>query len=281
MIYRLMSNNQWKCDDNQPWWEERGLDCSAPAREKSFVEVYRETHPDILGLQEVSPLMLDCLMRGLKDAGLPYAAIWGRDTPILYRTDRFETVFSDFLIYPKAVPGLEGEFNNGDTKSYCLAVFRSKDTRSLLTFMTTHLWWKSDDPAKASYQPGSGAARGYQMGLAIDRLDEIAKEYPAPQVILGDFNTAYHSEPIDEAFRRGFTHAHDTAVEYAAPDNGYHACFPAKLEPYTPKPFEQAIDHILVRGTPEGFVRRFERYLPESYLPLSDHAPVWADVCLN
>ena len=281
MICRLMSNNQWKCDENQPWWEERGLDCSAPVREKGFVEVYRKTAPDILGLQETSPLMLDCLMCGLKEAGLPYAALWGRDTPILYRADRFEAVDSDFLIYPRDVPGLEGEFNNSGTKSYCVAVFRAKDSGKLLTLMTTHLWWKRDDPGSRNYQPGSGLARGYQMDLAIDRLDALAKQYPSPQVILGDFNTAYHSEPIDAAFRRGFAHAHDIAVEYAAPDNGYHACFPNKLEPYTPKPFEAAIDHILIRSAPQGFVRRFERYLPESYLPLSDHAPVWADVRLE
>ena len=38
------------------------------------------------------------------------------------------------------------------------------------------------------------------------------------------------------------------------------------------------IDHILISDAPEGFVRRFERYTPEYYMPLSDHFPVFADV---
>ena len=31
---------------------------------------------------------------------------------------------------------------------------------------------------------------------------------------------------------------------------------------------------------PADFVRRFERYTPDYYLPLSDHSPVFADVTL-
>ena len=45
-------------------------------------------------------------------------------------------------------------------------------------------------------------------------------------------------------------------------------------------PFKEAIDHILVKFAPEGFVRRFERYTPDYYLPLSDHSPAFADVTL-
>ena len=41
-----------------------------------------------------------------------------------------------------------------------------------------------------------------------------------------------------------------------------------------------AIDHILVKGMPEGAVKRFDRYTPEYYLLLSDHAPVYIDVTL-
>ena len=43
-------------------------------------------------------------------------------------------------------------------------------------------------------------------------------------------------------------------------------------------PFETAIDHILVKNAPEGAVKRFDRYCPDYYLLLSDHAPVYVDI---
>ena len=78
-MLRIMSNNQWRRDENHPLWEARGEDCSAAARERGFVKVYQETRPDVIGFQEVSPLMLDEMMRGLQKEGIPYAAVWGRD----------------------------------------------------------------------------------------------------------------------------------------------------------------------------------------------------------
>lgn len=278
MKLRIMSNNQWKNDENTPYWEERGLDCSAAVREKGFAEIYRRFAPDIIGLQEVSALMVDYLMRNLQELGLPFALVWGRDTPILYRRDKLELVDSDFLVYPRSVPGLDGEYNNNDTKSYAVAVFRSKENGKLLGLMSTHLWWKSDDPSVPHYQAGSGLARAYQIGIAIDRLNALSADYPIPQIILGDFNTPYASDPIDMAFSKGFVHAHDVAVEYRAESNGWHPCGPTILGPYNPSSFDKAIDHILVRNAPEGFVRRFEREMPDDYLVLSDHAPVWIDV---
>lgn len=277
MKIRIMSNNQWKCDENQPYWAERGLDCSAENREKGFASIYQRFAPDIIGLQEVSALMADHLMRNLQALGLPFALVWGRDTPVLYRHDKFELVDSDFLVYPRSVPGLEGEYNNSDTKSYAVAVFRAKENGRMFGIMSTHLWWKSDDPTSSHYQPGSGIARAYQIGIAIDRLNELAADYPIPQIVMGDFNTPYDSEPVRMAFSKGFAHAHDVAVEYRAETNGMHPCGPAILGPYEPKGFDKAIDHIFVRNVPDGFVRRFEREMPEDYLVLSDHAPVWID----
>ena len=277
MKIRIMSNNQWKADFNCPYWEERGLNCSAEVREKGFASIYQRFAPDIIGLQEVSALMADYLLRDLQALGLPFALVWGRDTPILYRRDKFELVDSDFLVYPRSVPGLEGEYNNGDTKSYAVAVFRTKDEGKMFGIMSTHLWWKSDDPASPHYQPGSGLARAYQIGIAIDRLNELASDYPIPQIVMGDFNTPYDSEPVKMAFSKGFVHAHDVAAEYKAETNGMHPCGPEILGPYEPKGFDKAIDHIFVRNVPDGFVRRFEREMPEDYLALSDHAPVWID----
>ena len=63
-------------------------------------------------------------------------------------------------------------------------------------------------------------------------------------------------------------------------ENGYHYCFGDGHKPYVPEPFENAIDHILVKDISEGAVRRFDRYCPDYYLVLSDHAPVYIDLKL-
>ena len=48
---RLMSHNVWKCDKNQPEWEEIGMDCSASVRAIGMVRIYDELRPDIIGFQ--------------------------------------------------------------------------------------------------------------------------------------------------------------------------------------------------------------------------------------
>jgi len=275
---RIMSHNVWKCDRNLPAWEAKGEDCSASARAKGIIRVYTDTHPDIIGFQEMSFVMADEIILGLADKGLRYALLWGRDTPILYRQDRLELLDSEFLLYPTEIPGWEGEFNNGNTKSWCLAVFRVKESGKLFLFVSTHLWWKSDNPASANYQKGSGEARAYQLGLVIEKIDEFQKKYNCPAVIVGDFNTAYETPVIRRAFEHGFVHAHDAAVEFADESQGYHSCGVTGFRPYLNNGFKSAIDHILVRGADAGFVRRFERFSPDYYLPLSDHSPVFVDV---
>lgn len=277
---RIMSHNVWKCDGNLPEWEARGEDCSAAARAKGFVRVYTETRPDIIGCQEMSFVMADEIVRGLAAQGLRYALLWGRDTPVLYRQDRLELLNSDFLLYPTAFPGWEGEFNNSGTKSWCLAVFRDKTDGKKLIFMSTHLWWKSSDPASKDYQAGSDEARVRQLNMAMDRLEEFGAEYDCPVVLVGDLNADYTKPVIQSALSRGYAHAHDIATEFADPDWGYHYCFGDGYKPYVPAPFEKGIDHILVKFAPADFVRRFERYTPAYYLPLSDHSPTFADVVL-
>ena len=277
---RIMSHNVWKNDKNLPAWVAKGEDCSAAVRAKGMVRIYAETQPDIIGFQEMSPTMADEILLGLTSQDQRYALLWGRDTPILYRQDRFELLDSDFFLYSTELPGWAGEFNNSGTKSWCIAVFRDKTDGKKLAFMSTHLWWKSSDPASPDYQPGSDEARVYQLNLAMDRLEQFHAQYDCPAVLVGDLNAAYTEPVIRSALARGFAHTHDIATEYADPDWGYHYCFGDGYKPYEKAPFEQAIDHILVKYAPADFVRRFERYTPDYYLPLSDHSPVFADVTL-
>lgn len=110
-MLRLMSNNIWCCGDNDPRWAEKGEDCSAEHRAKGIVSVYKETLPDVIGLQECTARLANNLMQLFKDGKEPYALLWGRDTPIIYRTDKFELIDSDYLIYPLNIPGYEGELD--------------------------------------------------------------------------------------------------------------------------------------------------------------------------
>ncbi len=275
---RLMSHNQWKNNDNFPVWEEKGMDCSAETREKGFARVFSETQPDIIGCQEVSGKMAEYMIQFTSELGLNYAILWGRDTPIVYRPDKFELIDSAFSLHPLECPGFDGKFNNSNTKSYCIAVFRIKENGKLFIFATTHLWYKSSNPNAKDYYPGSDEARAYQIGLVIEQVTKLQKKYNCPAVLVGDMNAVASSPAIQRAYAEGFSNAHDIAVKYADNSCGYHFCNKNGYGPYSNETFEKAIDHILVRGAEDGFVRRFERYQPEYYLPLSDHASIFADI---
>ena len=270
---RLMTHNQWKCDKNLSAWEEQGIDCSPNVRTRGFAQVYSETLPDMVGIQEISIKMTEYLLQYLQELGMNYTLLWGKDTPILYRADKFELVDSEFLVYPEEFPGYEGSFNNSMTKSYCIGVFRVKENGKLFIYASTHLWWKGDGT-----QPGSSLARAYQMGMLIDKLDELQGKYRCPAFLVGDLNAGYNTPALQTAFSRGFLHTHDIAVEYKDETNGHHPCGNGGYQGYDPKPFVNGIDHILVREGTEGMVRRFDRYYPDYYMPLSDHFPAFVDI---
>lgn len=281
---RLMSNNIWCCGDNDPRWAQKGEDCSAEHRAKGFLRVYKETLPDVIGLQECTAHLADNLMQLFKEDGtIPYALLWGRDTPIIYRTDKFEVAEADYKIYPDDVPGFEGIFNNDKTKSYCIAVLRAKEDGKLIIFASTHLWWKTSNMSEArlptDYQPHSDEAREYQINMLIDRVEELRAKYNCPAVIVGDFNAVYDSPAVQSAFERGWVHGHDIATEYRDEKNGHHFCYAEGYDHYeNPRTFKESIDQFIIKGAPDGFVKRFDRYYPDYYMCLSDHFPMWCDV---
>jgi len=283
-MIRLMSHNVWNRDENSPEWAQKGNDCSAAVRVHGLVRVYRETMPDIIGCQEVSSLMADLLKETCAESGLDYALIWGRFTPILYRADKFELIDSHFQTYPEYIDGYDGFFNDVKSKAFNIGVFREKATGKVFVFGTTHLWWMSADPEKfsssaAGYRKGSDEARELQIAMFEESLTRYQKKYNCPAVLVGDLNTNYRSKAIAHVLSKGFRHARNIAVEYAEESVGYHECFPWGFNTYySDAPFEDAIDHILLRGEPEGAVKRFERYSPDYYFPISDHSPAYIDV---
>ena len=222
--------------------------------------------------------MLRELVGAMQELGEKYAVLWGGDTPIMYRPNKLELIDSDFAYYDEHIDGFEGCFNNDKTKSYTVAVFKSKENGKAFVFATTHLWWKSSNPSSNSYQAHSNEARAYQISLLADVVERFAKKYGCPSVIVGDLNAGYGSMAIDAIFQKGYRHGHDIATEYADDTNGYHYCYGDGYRGYEPEAFERGIDHILFKGEREGAVSRFDRYYPEYYMPLSDHFPAFVDV---
>ena len=281
---RLMTHNVWWADENKPAWAEKGEDCSAAVRVKGLVRVYRETEPDVIGGQEVSALMADLLKEELSASGKNYTLIWGRCTPILYRSDKLELLESEFGTYPEKIPGFDGTFNDARSKSWNLGVFRVKANGEKFIFVTTHLWWKKSPTDAASfgndqYLLGSDEAREYQIASVLERIEKYREKYHCPAVLVGDMNCPYPSLAMQYVRSKGFRHAHDIAVEFAEEAVGYHYCYPDGYEKtYYDGPFETAIDHIYVIGEKENAVKRFERYSPEYYFPISDHSPAFMDI---
>ena len=282
---RLMTHNIWNRDKNSPAWEEKGFDCSAAVRAPSLLRVWRETCPDVIGCQESSALMADLLKEGMAEEPVDYTLIWGRFTPILYRADKLELVDSEFFTYPDYIEGFEGKFNDARSKAYNIGVFRVKESGKLFIFATTHLWWKRSpsegmaEPYPSNCLPHSDEAREYQIDLLTQALDRFREKYGCPAFLVGDLNTGYESKAVQSAFAKGFRHAHDIATDFAEEAVGYHYCFPDGFRTvYSDRPFKTAIDHILVIGEKEGAVKRFERYSPDYYYPISDHSPAYIDV---
>ena len=281
---RLMTQNQWNRTENAPAWEEKGLDCTSATRMKGHVQVFREICPDIVGGQEVNKDMQLDFMLYCQQEKLPYTIIWGNMTPIFYRADKLELLDTEYLLYPKRFENYEGTFNDANSKSCNVAVFRNKESKKVFIFATTHLWWRNGtNPDYKYYQAGSDEARAYQLKLANEMIEKHRAAYQnCPVVLLGDMNARLGSPALNYALGEGgYLHAHDVATDFRHEGRGYCSCTPngpgTKWLDGTPA---DAIDHILVKGMPEGAIKRFDRYTPDYYLLLSDHAPVYIDMTL-
>ena len=277
---RLMGNNLWNTGARSKWTEQ-GLDCSPEARMRGFVRVYQELAPDVIGCQEFNKEMALQFMLCAQEASLPYTMLWGNMTPILYRADKFEVLATEYLLFPKTLAGFAGEFNDYHTKSCNVAVFRDKESGKAFVFVTAHLWWRNgSNPAYYSYQAGSDEARAEQTRLAVEIVDKYRKAYgDLPVVIAGDMNTAVGTPALNYLEGVGYTHAHDAATVYANGLSGYCRCGEnGPADKWLDTPYTVADDHIYVKDMPAGAVKRFDRYMPDYYLALSDHAPVYIDV---
>ena len=268
----VMSNNQWLCDRNCPWWQERGLDCSAEARAPGFVRAYKEIDADVVGLQEVSRKMEALIMDELRP--LNYEIITGGDTPILFRRDRVKLLESGFFRYTEDIPGLVGSFNNVESKSYTWGMFETRDeAKKRFALLSTHLWWKS-----SAVQPGSNEARAYQIRQASAALTAVMERYNCFGIIMGDLNASMDSLCLKAAGEEGWTDVHYLAAE-SDDTRGHHPCGPngySRQETFPP--FSEAIDHILIKNGAGVKISYFRRLTDAWFDPISDHYPLYCDL---
>ena len=209
-----------------------------------------------------------------------YDFVSGGDTPLFYRIDRLKLLETGFFRYEESIPGLEGSFNNSETKSYAFGVFEDRSDGKRIAVMSTHLWWKSSDPASPEYQKDSNKARAYQIRLASARMDEIMAEYACPGILLGDLNASMTSLCLDAAREEGWREVHDLAIGEKDETKGHHPCNGAGFSRGDPGVFADAIDHILVKNAGEMKINSFKRLRDEWFDPISDHYPLYADITL-
>ena len=279
---RLMSQNQWYWSDNRPEWQEQGYDSSAAHRMHGHIQVFKDLMPDVVGGQEITPEMQQYFHWYAAEEGLDgYTMIWGSYHPIIYRPEKLDLVDSEYLCFPDKIEGLPGKYcGPAKAKGATLAVFRVKETGKMFIFLTTHLWFKRGNPEHPKYYPGSNEARVFQLRLNKQLIEKYRGIYgDIPVVLVGDLNGGSDSEALIPAlFEGGYLHAHDLATEYAIEDGGFNT-----LSVRGPGKWHEgldhlhAFDHIIVKDFPEGAIKRFDRYMPDYYLYISDHAPVYID----
>ncbi|MBR0144508.1 MAG: hypothetical protein IJM21_10075, partial [Clostridia bacterium] len=173
-----------------------------------------------------------------------------------------------------------GSFNNSETKSYAFGVFEDRKTGKRVALMSTHLWWKSSDPASPEYQKDSNKARAWQIRLASARMDGVMAEYACPGILLGDLNASMTSLCLDAAREEGWREVHDLALGEKDETKGHHPCNGAGFARGEPGRFADAIDHILVKNQGEMKINSFRRLRDAWFDPISDHYPLYADITL-
>ena len=273
---RIMSNNVWNCDNNQPAWQAIGEDCSAKVRSVGLAGVYMAYLPDVICFQEMSITMINLIQRELKNNGYSYKLLSGTkngiadNTCILYREDTIKLMESEHYLFTYG--------NNGNSKGYTWGHFELIATGEDFIALSTHMWWKSE-----SAEPGSDELRRRQAAEIVAKADTLIAKYDCPVFVLGDFNTRTTSTAFAEFNKGGFKTAFSLAELYASNLGGHHTCGPEGFarETGTTTYAANSIDHIILKNPGETRILTFNHVRPYFYIKLSDHYPIFSDVILG
>ncbi|MBQ8341854.1 MAG: endonuclease/exonuclease/phosphatase family protein [Clostridia bacterium] len=195
------------------------------------------------------------------------------NTPIFYRTDRWELVESEaYLFY------WQNRWPYTDTKSMTYGVFRSKDSGEMVLVIGTH-YALMGDAYKEYVDKGytdkvEGAEWRYQNSVEILKaVDALRQKYPGILTVVGgDLNGARSERGIEllenhRILSDAFLMAPEGAKTAGGSFHGTHGKAPGG----------NAIDHIFVSEDVADVM--LHQILKEQYvLEGSDHCPVIADI---
>lgn len=266
---RIMTNNVWANDSNQPAWSALGEDCSAKHRAVYFAGLYMALRPDVINLQE-STTLAPLILNNMKKYGVEYIHV--------------ELVPGNALIYnPETLTLIDSgshdfDYGNNGGKGYTWGYFQLNGTDSYFITLSTHMWYKSD-----TAQAGSSKMREQQASEIAEIAKILVDKYNCPMFVCGDLNTKIDTDAFRNLTNAGFENCFNLATVYADTSAGRHTCSPSGFAKETsPGSYTASgIDHILVKNKGDTEIRIFTHTTPYFYIKLSDHYPLYVDVSLK
>lgn len=277
---RLMSNNVWNCAYNSSVWLENGLKSFNFDRHSQMAKVYLAYNPDVLCLQEMNSnavyfkYMLDQINQCDRHYAMVNISYIGSSspnwTPVIYNTDTLRLLDSGSYIYPYG--------SDVKSKSFTWGYFEMKKSGYRFIVFSTHLWWKSN-----SVYPGSSDIRTSQLKELRGRAEWLMEKYGCPCYVMGDFNCRATTAEFKSMLENNYVDCHDIATDYASNSSGRFVCFPTSFSYKVSGGtyLRNSLDHIVATNLTKEKVVVYDNVTPNFYGKLSDHAPVFVDVCTD
>ncbi len=259
-IIRVMSDNIWGHDP-------------IGDRFSKLATVYHRYLPDVIGLQECSPIsrragnsIIELNADVYEEVPVMATnALRNNYTALLYRRDRLTLVDFGWHLYS----GL----NDKGSKSLTWAVFDTKNGHRFI-HINTHYFWTADNNGRSTRICNSGELLGVYWSLTRQYVN-------CPVVFTGDFNCRSYEPPIKALTYYGLREARYEAEE-KSPYRSHHA-YPTYHEDgdhydsgvMPSKQPEESIDHILIAGFCD--IPQFVTVVDPEALDASDHCPIFCD----
>lgn len=223
-------------------------------------KLLNECKPSIICMQEVTHSQEFYMKRFLKGYNVVVNyrenGISAEGTMIFYRTDLFDLVKSETFWLSETPDVVSKSWGSTNYRTCTINVLKDKRTQATFLVADTHLDTKSD------------SVRLKQVCVILNKI----KSYNLPTLLMGDFNSSYYSETIQEVK----TSLSDIGVGWADEKAGTYNGFRSGAISYGAK-----IDWIF--KTNDSFVVNKYAVITNSYdgrYP-SDHFPIYAELMQN
>ena len=94
---------------------------------------------------------------------------------------------------------------------------------------------------------------------------------------MGDFNAALGSLCMNQVYDAGWVEARDLSTGEKDATKGHHYCFADGFRRDPLGRYEDAIDHIIVRGDTQAKILHYKRLNDEWFDCISDHYPLYIE----